>query len=98
LRYPTPLILYLINSLYTAYLSFRRKGIKEEKTIQETLKTRANFTAKEKLNDGMRTASYKLELLSTIEPVLPKNQSVRNLVNRNPRNSQIPHPATKAKR
>jgi len=97
LCYPTPLILYLINSLYTAYLSFRRKGIKEEKTIQETLKTRAKFTAKEKLNDGMRTASYKLELLSTINLSSPRTK-VRNLVNRNPRNSQIPHPATKAKR
>lgn len=66
LCYLTPIILYLINTLYTAHLSFRRKGRKEEKTIQKNKKHRQKFTAKEKLTDGMKIGRYILEPLTTI--------------------------------
>jgi len=64
LRYLTPLILYLINTLYRVYLSFRSKGRKEErkkKLYKKNRKHRQKFTAK--------TASYELEPPTTIKLV-----------------------------
>jgi len=55
---------------------------RKKKTTRKT-KTRQRLIAEEKLNDGVKTESHKLQILTTVELVPPTNQSVRNLANRN---------------
>jgi len=85
LRYLTPLVLYRNNTLYTIYLSYKREEGKGRKNYtrktKDTHRQRQKFTAREKLNNKIKTTSYKLELLIT-KLFPPKPKSIE-LVNRN---------------
>ena len=85
--YPTPRILYLNKTLHTIYLSCREEGRKEGKKEGKKLlrkkRHRQEVTVREIPNNRMKTASYKLELLATIELLPLTNKSLRKFVNRN---------------